>query len=253
MTNRIIITTLALLTTGLLITNCEKDRPCELLGNCAEEQLMEPAYAANPFDEIGARHNDGLTFLRRNHQADIDALLAISPAEAERYIFDQSAGFAASDPVLYARLRAQWRLNPDQLLSQYPFDNYVQWLSLLNIPTETRQALRQSIAAVASIEPGTVAATNDIIRAIQEQERQLLAQENLPDRDFTLVLLAVWRHSNHYWMGGGDGQPVPAKAKWWQTTLADAACGAVGFLLGGPAGGIGLGVGASKIVADYKD
>lgn len=252
MTNRIIIATLAVLA-GMIFTNCEKDNGCELLGNCAEAQLIAPTNAANPFDEIGARHNDGLTFLRHNHQAGIDALLTTSPAEAERYAFDQSASFASSDPALYARLRGQLRLNPDQLLSQYPFDNYVQWLSLLNIPTETRQALRQSIAAVTSIEPGTVEATNDIIRAIQEQERQLLAQENLPDRDFALVLLAIWRHSNHYWTGGSDGQPVPAKAKWWQTTLADAACGAVGFLLGGPAGGIGLGVGASKIVADYKD
>jgi hypothetical protein len=253
MTNKIFSLTLALLA-SFIFTNCEKENPCELLGNCTEVLLMDPANAENPFDEIGARHNEGLALLRKNYQSDIDAMNAASPIEAEHYIFARSAEFAASSPDLHHHLRGQLRLNgSDQLLSRFNFADYGKWLSMLDIDDETRQALRNGIAAVVRIEPGTVEATNEIIRAIKEQERALLAQENLPGRDFALVLMAVWRYSNHYWMGGGNGEPIPAKAKWWQVGLADAACGAVGFLLGGPAGGIGLGVGASKVVADYKD
>jgi hypothetical protein len=44
--------------------------------------------------------------------------------------------------------------------------------------------------------------------------------------------------------------PKPAKkAKWWQVVLGDAMGGGVGFLLGGPAGAVGLGVACTEGVA----
>jgi hypothetical protein len=231
-------------------SSCEKERPCELLGNCDEVQLINPANAENPFDEIGALHNEGLAFLHKNYRADIDALQAAAPAEAEYFVFARSAGFANSNPDLHHHLRETLRLNSsDQLLSRYNFADYDKWLNLLDIDGATRQALRNSLAIVTRIEPGSAKATNEIIRAIVEQERLLLAQDNLPDRDVALVCLAVLRHSNHYWTGGGNGEPAATKAKWWQVVLADCAGGAVGFALGGPAGGVGLGVGCSEIVS----
>lgn len=239
---------------AFIFTSCEKENPCELLGNCDEAQLVNPANPENPLDAIGVLHNEGLAFLRNNHQPGIEAANAAAPVEAERYVFARSAEFAGSNPDLHLRLREHLRLNgSDQLLGRFNFADYDKWLNMVDIDSETRQALRSAIATVMRIEPGTVEATNEIIRVIKEQERLILTRENLDSRDFALVFLSVWRHSNHYWMEGENGEPVPAKAAWWQIGLADAACGAVGFLLGGPAGGVGLGVGASKVVAGMKD
>jgi hypothetical protein len=232
-----------------IFTNCEKESSCELLGNCDVEQLIDPANAANPFDEIGERHNEGLAFLRRNHQPEIDAMIAASPTEGERYIFARSAEFAGGTPPLYRLLRERLGLESDQLLSDFNFTEFGKIFDMLELDAETREALNNSIAAVMRIEPGTVEAANEIINAIKEQERAILDREDLPNRDFALVFMSVWRHSNHYWQKG-DGEGAQTRAKWWQIVAADAICGGIGFLLGGPAGGVGLGVGASKAVAD---
>jgi len=239
---------------NLVFISCEKESPCELSGDCNEVQLINPANAENPFDEIGVQHNKGLASLRKNYQTDIDAISATSSRESEYYVFGRSAEFANSNPDLHHLLRERLRLTTaDQLLGNYNFADYDKWLTVLNIDDASREVLRNSIAAVMQIEPGSVEATNDIIRAIKEQERLILAQPDLPARDFALVLMAVWRHSNHYWMDISNGEPSPNRATWWQIGLADAVCGGIGFALGGPAGGIGLGVGASKVVAGFRD
>lgn len=229
--------------------SCEKENSCELLGNCEEAALISPANLENPFDAIGALHNDGLAFLRKTYQSEIEAEGAASPSKAERYTFMRSLEFSSGSPDLYMNLRASFRLNGDEeLLGSFNFADYHKWLNMADIDPETREALRAAIASVMRTEPGTVETTNEIISAIKEQEHRFLTRDDSPSRSFALVFFSVWRHSNHYWMGGENGEPVPAKAKWWHIALADAACGAVGFALGGPAGGVGLGVGASKVV-----
>lgn len=238
--------------TVVLFTNCEKESSCELIGNCpdAEVKLIDPSNPLNPFDKIGADHNVGLVFLRNKHQAEIDSAYRISSARAEQVVFNRSSEFAGSEPRLQMALREKLQLNQDQLLRDFDFSDYNKLFKVLKLDDETRKALSNSIQEVRKIEPGSIEATNAIINAIKEQENIILANKNLPNRDFALTMLAVWRYSNHYWSEQG-GDPQALKAPWWQIGLADAACGAVGFLLGGPAAGVGLGVGASELVAKY--
>ncbi|MFN7117178.1 MAG: hypothetical protein ACK4TA_10295 [Saprospiraceae bacterium] len=235
---------------GVLFTNCEKESSCELIGNCpdTEVKLIDPANPLNPFDKIGADHNSGLVFLKNKHQAEIDSAYRISAAKAEQIVFTRSSQFAGSEPRLQVLLREKLQLKQDQLLRNFDFSNYNNLFTVLKLDDKTRKALTTSIEAVMKIEPGSIEATNAIINAIKEQERIILANDRLPNRDFALTMLAVWRYSNHHWSEEG-GTPQAQRAKWWQIGLADAACGAIGFVLGGPAAGVGLGIGASELVA----
>ena len=244
--NLLTITILALSMT--LFTNCEKEKPCE---NCPDTlaQLTDPNNPMNPFDKIGADHNVGLAFIRRNFQSKIDAIDAASPLEAEHYVFAKSSEFGGNYAKLHLLLRDRLKLKDNELLRDVDFSDFEKVLGYFRLDDDTRQALSQSIRIIMRMEPGSIEGTNAIINAIMEQERIIMANSRLENRDFALALLAVWRHSNYFWAETGNG-PEPLKKKWWQITLADAICGGVGFLLGGPAGGVGLGVGASTLVAE---
>lgn len=237
-----------------LFSACNQESAGELTGGPAKPQLIDPANSVNPYDYIGARHNEGLTFLRARYQSEFEQLNASRPEAAEVYIFDRSAEFGKSNPELYVALRRKLSLRDGELLRDVRFDNYAELFKRIGLSEEGRQALESVMAEVMKTEPGTVEATNAIIATIKRYETQLVAKENLADREFVLTLLAVWRYSLYYWtnyfvVDGNPGGPT-TRAKWWQIGLADAACGAIGFVLGGPGAGVSLGLGASKLVAD---
>jgi hypothetical protein len=209
-----------------------------------EVTLISPDNDQNPYDYIGKQHNDGVQALIDNHDDEINATLAMDPIEGEKLIFK----LTGLEMRCYKKLRGEFGLGSEERIEDLPIFDLEKLLRTPPFNPHEMSALQSIFDEVSLLAHSTNDDLNTIIMRIKTIEEKYLQDEGIENDEAFFGALSTMRFSSHLW-GRNPSTRKRGGRGWWKVVLSDCIGFGVGTFLDGPATGIDLGVGMSRVVA----
>ena len=203
--------------------------------SCQKEEKIEVTYPENPQNHVGEQHNEMVSSFLTTHGEGLTTTQ--QPMEKEIFIFDNLLTENNLDFKNYRNAKALLSLDEGQTLTAYDFTQFDEIFKIAKMDDGLKTTLTNAMKSLVQIDGRTPDGLAKVQKQIREIEIDVMKDfEKADGYTPAMTYLAVLKNSARYWNGEGAGNgntPQQARAKWWQTLLADATGAIIGGVLGG--------------------